>query len=346
MIHNVGKFWWLHNTPNYLNVPVRSIVFVKDVYKTVGYKAPFDEAEKLIILEKLNNLSEENMQNCISKKDTASIQEHIRNSGYFEVPEQLLDIPSIETVKLEKICQSMLGKNKSLADKKKKIKVPFLQAIKPTVKEEVEPDSKVLGLRVTSTSVFYCLIQEKNLLAWNNIVLFNDISATNYAHPKLYSKIQNAVAMLPDADYCIQEEMTSLLKTDNYLKNKGNQMKTCSYMNCILQGSGKIRSNTLHHIQRANITKMFGLKIGNERLSMMDRIFSIVEVDIFGENPFELNISGEQRENFMSLQYSERGNQAEFLAGAALQAIAFRRIADLLRVGHIEAATNPEKYLE
>jgi len=338
MLHHVGKLCGLYSTSNHLiNIPVRTIVFVKDVYKSVEYKAPFDDDSKKIILEKLNNLTETEMRNFLTKKDTAVIQEHIKNNGYFEVPEQLLDIPSIETDKLEKICRSILEKKEKLNNQPKNDKVPFSKAIKPTVNNKVEVNSKFLGLRVTSTSVSYCLLQENNLISWDNIVLFDDVSPTNYTHPKLYSKIENAVAMLPEADYCIQEDMLPLLKTDRYLKNKGNQIKICSYMDCILQGSGKISSKKLHHIQKSALNKIFGLNIGNERISMMDRIFSITEREIFGQNPFELKISGEQKEKLLSLQYSESGVQAEYLAGAALQAIAFRRIAELLRDSNTKA---------
>jgi hypothetical protein len=63
---------------------------IRDVYKTVGYAAPFTEEEKEKILERVNSLTEEQLSKFIAKKNSRNIIQHKDKFGLFTCVEQLL----------------------------------------------------------------------------------------------------------------------------------------------------------------------------------------------------------------------------------------------------------------
>ena len=73
----------------------RHIAFIRDVYKTIGYAAPFSEAEKETILTKLNSLQEEQLSKYIAKKNSRNISAYREKYGSFTCVEQLLGEDSL-----------------------------------------------------------------------------------------------------------------------------------------------------------------------------------------------------------------------------------------------------------
>ena len=79
-----------HQSQIPLKFSARHIAYIRDVYKTIGYAAPFTTAEKEKILERVNSLSEEQLGKFIAKKNSKNIAAHKEKFGLFACVEQLL----------------------------------------------------------------------------------------------------------------------------------------------------------------------------------------------------------------------------------------------------------------
>ena len=66
------------------------MICTQDVYKTIGYTAPFPVSEKEEILEKLNKYTEEELAQYVAKKNAKAISAHRKKNGEFTCVEQLL----------------------------------------------------------------------------------------------------------------------------------------------------------------------------------------------------------------------------------------------------------------
>eukprot|EP00088_Acartia_fossae_P030357 TRINITY_DN31329_c0_g1_i4.p1 TRINITY_DN31329_c0_g1~~TRINITY_DN31329_c0_g1_i4.p1 ORF type:complete len:347 (-),score=23.79 TRINITY_DN31329_c0_g1_i4:599-1609(-) len=306
--------------------PVRLVSFVKNVYKEIDYTAPFDQQEKDFIKQRLNSCSEWEMKRYMSKGLAKKIHDLKNERGKLEVVEELLDIEKLDTIKLEKICNSVLKKAVTAGDNEpteaEEATKYFRRDIRPAITEFTQ-DSSILGLRVSISQIHYTLIRSKDLVEWGCVPFLPEVKSVQFHHHNLYDSARTAVEQLPEADFCIQEDSQVLLKMDPNARIKFSNMKCQCYLNCVLQDSERVKSNTLHYITSGAINKMFNLKIGSERLSMKVSFPKILDTNYDPEKPFYLNISNEQRAQI------HQGN-GEQLAGSCLQALAFRYAATML----------------
>jgi len=307
--------------------PIRNATFVRDVYKMINYTAPFSMSEKELVLKRLNSYTVTELGAHLTKVAAKRIIEHRESNGKFEQVEQLLDVDKIETVTLEKYCRILmqeLSDMKSTGEGINKVLKYLDKDIKPAIRA-YDPSSTILGLKVNVNSVSYALIDNKDLLDWDTLHLVDDkyakINNNTLAHNTLFFKTQELVKQMPEADFCIQEEVLKVVARDPYMVLKFNKMKTKSYVDCILHLSGNIKSDVIHHMQPRVLDKVFELNIGNERISMSEKFPRIIQENYEEDSPFFLNISSQQNSKL-----KENSNR-EFVAGACLQALAFRLAA-------------------
>ena len=155
---------------------LRRPLFVKDVYLNIGYTAPFQESEKIKILDALNSLSERGMNAVTTKVASKKIITHRESYGKFTCVEQLLDVQKFGPRVLEKLCRQILNIDsvRSVEDETKtqdlkKLKLFFEKDIKPKPSME-EGMSNVISLKVNVQNVVYSYIDKnQQLLSWAHI---------------------------------------------------------------------------------------------------------------------------------------------------------------------------------
>jgi len=259
--------------------------FVKNVYKEIGYQAPFTEKEKQEALHKLNTLTEKELSNYTSKRLSKMLDNHREKNGKFECIEQLLDLNKVETYQLEKVCEklledfSMTDDQKVLAERSKVNKPLFSKGIipKPDITEwNLLSNPTVLGITMTIQGIAYTKIDSKRSFhgwgASNGIEHPN--SSESFQHKQLFSYVSNIVTNFPEADYYIFEEVLPILPKDPYLKQKVNLLKLRSTMMTLMMMRKAGDDYRVHTIKPSVLDTLFRLK--DETYDPMDTIDNIL----------------------------------------------------------------------
>jgi len=247
--------------------------FVKNVYKEIGYQAPFSEVEKKLALDKLNNLNEKELNNYTSKRFSKLLNVHRAKHGNFDCIEQLLDLPKIEAHQLEKICESLLKdlsmsiskEENVMAERIKTNKPLFSKGIipKPDIKEwEALQNPTILGVTVTIQGIAYTKIDSsRNLHGWAAFEgIENPRNQVAFQHRELYSFTSNIVDNIPEADYYIFEELLPILPQDPYIKQKANLIKLRSTMMSLMTMRNDGGTVRMHTIKPNVLDALFSLK--------------------------------------------------------------------------------------
>eukprot|EP00092_Neocalanus_flemingeri_P018404 GFUD01019918.1.p1 GENE.GFUD01019918.1~~GFUD01019918.1.p1 ORF type:complete len:340 (-),score=74.55 GFUD01019918.1:24-1043(-) len=308
--------------------------FVKDVYKVIGYQAPFEEDEKKEVLNKMNSLPEKELCNYTSKRFSKLINLHKEKNGPFLCVEQLMDMSKIEANHVEKICKSLLVDLSLQTQEKKEGKA----ANKPLFSKGIipKPDLKLfssladptyVGVTVTLQGIAYTKIDKENLIEWSILPgVENPASQIAFQHRKLFSMASEIVNHLPHADYYLFEDLISILPKDPYtaMKHKVNLIKLRTTLMTILM-EGKEKKNVGIHTVKPNVLDiLFSLKVGSERTSMQEKLDQIISQNTLGENPFTLSVSQEAW-----TAYNECNSQGkEYLSGSLLKALAFKYLCE------------------
>jgi len=247
--------------------------FVKNVYKEIGYQAPFSEVEKKLALDKLNNLNEKELNNYTSKRFSKLLNVHRAKHGDFDCIEQLLDLPKIEAHQLEKICESLLKdlsmsiskEENVMAERIKTNKPLFSKGIipKPDIKEwEALQNPTILGVTVSIQGIAYTKIDSsRNLHGWAAFEgIENPRNQVAFQHRELYSFTSNIVDNIPEADYYIFEELLPILPQDPYIKQKANLIKLRSTMMSLMTMRNVEGNVRMHTIKPNVVDTLFSLK--------------------------------------------------------------------------------------
>jgi len=245
--------------------------FIKNVYKEIGYRAPFTENEKKRAIDKLNNLNEKELNHYTSKKFSKLLYGHRAKHGDFDCIEQLLDLPKVEAHQLEKICENLLKdlsmskEENVMAERSKTNKPLFSKGIipKPDIKEwEMLQNPTVLGITVSIQGISYTKIDSsRNLHGWAAFEgIENPRNHMAFQHRELYSFTSNIVNNLPGADYCIFEELLPILPQDPYIKQKANLIKLRSTIMTLMMMRNDGGSVRMHTIKPNVLDTLFSLK--------------------------------------------------------------------------------------
>jgi len=309
--------------------------FVKDVYKVIGYEAPFSEDQKRKAVEKLNSLPVTELFNHTTKKFSKLIDVHREKNGPFDCVEQLLDLPKVETSHVVKICNSLMSDlspktlEEKLADQKKKGNKPlFAMGIipKPDLKlwEKIE-NPTIVGVSVTLEGIAYSKIDSlKTHSGWAILPGIDNISSKlSFQQRNLFQIASEIVEKLPDADYYLFEELLPILPKDPYMKHKVNLIKFRTTLITILMTKKADKQVGIHNIKANVLDNLFKLKVGNERTSVQDCLDTIITQTAEG-NPFamRMQISEEAWKT-----YNECNAQGkEYLASALLKTLSFNHL--------------------
>jgi len=313
--------------------------FVKNIYKVIGYNAPFNEDEKMEVLEKINTLPESELSNYTSKKIGRLIQAHRIKNGPFECVEQLLDLPYVERPNAEKICKSLL-QDLTLTSLKAKLernpqnikKTLFSKGIlpKPDVKSYSEcVNPTFVGISISLHGLAYSKIDnDRNLLNWSILPgLDNPGSQTAFEHNKLFALTSKLNDLIPDSRYYLLEELLPILPKDPYIKQKINLIKFRTSFMTILKMR---RENSIMHTVKPNVLdSIYQLKVGNERTSIQERFDEIVKQRLSEDNPFAVTIPETAWDS-----YRECNSQGkEYLASSLLKCVAFKHLCSEAQQG-------------
>ena len=197
----------------------------KNIYKDIGYKAPFGPEESVLILQKLNSMSEDELAKVSSKPNAAIIIKHREQYGEFGVVEEVLAAKNIDEKILERMGKKVIKyhwqqdaeetvSNIESANKKKRMAEmgSLLKGVKPKLPtDEYESDSvnAILGIKLSLQSLSYAYMdtKSKKILSWESIPVFDHFSKSHFEHPNLYSMALDIVNQLPtDADIFVFEE--------------------------------------------------------------------------------------------------------------------------------------------
>jgi len=305
--------------------------FVKDIYKVIGYQAPFNEEEKQDCLKKINNLPEKELWNYTSKKVSKLINFHKEKNGPFDRVEQLLDLPKFEKNNLVKLCGSLL-EDVSLKTLDEKMVEGINKIIKPLFSKGLvpKPEMKVIsslenptfvGVSVTLQGIGYTKMDSKrNLDDWSILpAVENPTSQSAFQHRKLFSLASEIVDSLPQGNFYLFEELLPILPKDPYMKHKVNLIKLRTALMTILMMSKQHNSVGVHTVKPNVLDALFQLKVGNERISMQDSLDRIISTTTTDGNPFTVQISAESWK-----KYNECNNQGkEYLSGSLHKCLAF-----------------------
>jgi len=315
---------------SFYTTPV-SFQFVKDVYKVIGYQAPFNEDQKKKAVEKLNSLELTELFNHTTKKFSKLIDVHREKNGPFECVEQLLDLPKVETSHVIKICNSLLedsspqSMEQKLATQRKGANKPLFSrgfVPKPDMKlwERIE-NPTLVGVSVTLQGIAYSKIDSlKTHASWAILPgIENPASQISFQQRNLFLMASEIVEKLPDADYYLFEDLLPILPKDPYMKHKVNLIKFRSTLLTILMTKKAENKVGIHNIKANVLDNLFQLKVGNERTSVHDSLDMIITQTPNKDNPFAMEISEEAWET-----YNECNAQGkEYLASALLKTLSF-----------------------
>jgi hypothetical protein len=112
----------------------------QNVYKKIGYEAPFSDQETSEVLKVINEAtSASDLAPFINKTRAENIIKLKDAVGQFQVIEQLLDVKKIEPSILEIMCRKVLTKQDVKIEIKKVAvkKIDFLNYMKPTITSNV-----------------------------------------------------------------------------------------------------------------------------------------------------------------------------------------------------------------
>jgi len=308
-----------------------SFQFVKDVYKVIGWQAPFSEDQKSKAVEKLNTLPVTELFNHTTKKFSKLIDAHREKNGHFDCVEQLLDLPKVETAHVVKICHSLMEDlipktiEEKLAEERKKGNKPlFSRGIipKPDMKlwERIENPTFV-GVSVTLQGIGYSKIDSLHTHSgWEILPGIENISSQiSFQQRNLFEMASEIVEKLPDADYYLFEELLPILPKDPYVRHKVNLIKFRSTIMTILMIKHKENKVGIHNIKSNVLDNLFNLKVGNERTSVQDSLGTIIKQTADGGNPFAMMISEDAWKTYNECN----GQGKEYLASALLKTLSF-----------------------
>jgi len=303
--------------------------FVKNVYKEIGYQAPFSEVEKKSALDKLNNLNEKELNNYTSKRFSKLLNVHRAKHGDFDCIEQLLDLPKIEAHQLEKICESLLKdlsmsiskEEKVMAERSKTNKPLFSKGIipKPDIKEwETLKNPTIMGVTVSIQGIAYTKIDSsRNLLGWAAFEgIENPRNQVSFQHRELYSFTSNIVDNIPEADYYIFEELLPILPQDPYIKQKANLIKLRSTMMSLMTMRNDGGTVRMHTIKPNVLDALFSLK--DETNNYHATIANILS-NKAPSNNYQLNIQNEISDSALNVFKDHK----ELISRSLLKSLAF-----------------------
>jgi len=310
----------IHNSPP-------AFQFVKNVYKEIGYQAPFTEQEKQEALHKLNTLTEKELSNYTSKRLSKMLDNHREKNGKFECIEQLLDLNKVEAHQLEKVCEklledfSMTDDQKVLAERSKVNKPLFSKGIipKPDIIEwDLLSNPTVLGITVTVQGIAYTKIDSnRSFQGWGAYTgIENPKSSEAFQHKQLFSFVSNIVDSFPEADYYIFEEVLPILPKDPYLKHRVNLLKLRSTMMTLMMMRKAGDDYRVHTIKPSVLDTLFRLKDEtNDPMDTIDNILHNKPTSIGNQ----FNIQNEISEDALSVFKDDQA----LISKSLLQSLAF-----------------------
>jgi len=307
---------------NLIHTSVRRPAFVQDVYKVLNYEAPFNEDEKLKILEVLNSPFEENITKYATKIATKNIISHRVKNGDFSKVENLLDVQKFGPKSLEKLCQDILEKEQdgSVSQYSNNPEIQklgtFFRDFKPKPKVSLYRDGEktIIGVKVVLHSVTWSKIDKnQNLQSWGIIpAITNTKSQSSFVHDKVFETTRKVLNEIPVGDYYILEDMIPVMPKDSQfmIKHKLNlaSFRTSLITQLLLRGD---RQAHVHSIKPSSLDKMFDLKLGADRMSMGENLKKLTGPTITGENPFLTHISEELWNKFINERWEKREEHEE-----------------------------------
>ncbi|XP_023335501.1 uncharacterized protein LOC111706794 [Eurytemora carolleeae] len=193
--------------------------------------------------------------------------------------------------------------------------------------EGLPEGSQIMGIRVSLRKVSYAVLSDEGLVRWGSLPVFTQVSSkSQYEHTNLFSLCQDLVERLPPADYYVQEDLLTILPNDPYVKLKINLVKLRSYLMCTLTSRSVLGMNNIYTLKPAILDSLFTLKMGSDRLSMQDKLWNMINEKSETPNLYNIKIS----EDMLSILY-DKEEGGEPLAGALLQAVAFKHIVQTLK---------------
>ena len=270
--------------------------FVQDIYKKIDYQAPYPEVDKLKVVSKLNQASENELNKFTSKKVSKVILKYRDENGNFDCVEQLLNLDKIEKYHIAKLCDKVLTTENS---RKTPISAThgapkFLGNIipRPSTDEYQRIDNPIVtGVHLSLQGFAFAVNSSQELMDWGyqdlplvekevgkpskkektksdavKKVIQGD-SQSYFEHHNLLEACKKILAGLPkDAHYFIFEEPLPILPQDPYLKHKINLIKIRTALMTMLMLQGY-----RVHTMKPNVSDaLFGLKKGNERISAQE----------------------------------------------------------------------------
>ena len=279
--------------------------FVQDIYKKIDYQAPYPEEDKLKVLSKLNHASENELNKFTAKKVSKVIVKYRDENGNFDCVEQLLNLDKIEKFHIAKLCDKVLSReNPQTTPMSATQGAPkFLGNIipRPSTDEYQSIDNPIVaGVHLSLQGFAFAVYSSQELMDWGyqdlplverevgkprkkdkvktdaaKKVIQGD-SQSYFEHHNLLDASKKICAGLPkDVDYFIFEEPLPILPQDPYLKHKINLVKIRTALMTMLMLQGY-----RVHTMKPNITDaLFGLKKGNERISVQEIVKIEQDVD-------------------------------------------------------------------
>lgn len=331
--------------------------FVKDVYKKLEYKAPFSDQEREKILQMVNLMPESGtlgLQAYLSQKLSKQIVAHRTSNGLFECVEQILDIPKMETKKLEKACEVLLGQNVEKKKtnnqdslKYKKYKSMFSKDVipKPNIKlDNTVKNPTIVSLNITLQRFAFTKIENGDYLSeWVILPAIKKdaiSSPLSYQHHRLHELVLETISSLPKADIYLLDEMLPILQQDTYLKSKIHlTMLRCSLISLLSERENpntgeKVR---VHTVRPYVLDTMFNLKIGNERRSLKDEFLKKIQrtqdnQDQDQDNEYRIEISDNQWYYYKDCD----SHGKELLLTALARSLAFNQLCHLAKKNFID----------
>ena len=304
---------------------------VKDIYKQIDYTAPFSDQESKAILHKVNECTQSELRFFTNQRCADHIVQHRLDHGQFELVEQLLDVPSFDPRKIERLGKNVIKQlnndTQKIVDKIAdlgKIHKKLVRQVKPKIEpmhylsEEIKT---ICGIKFTLTSLSFAHMTKtpRNLLNWSNIVAFEDVSSkAAFDHHKIDLVARNLVEQIPVADlYIFEEQMPIMMNNkDPFLLGKLRLLETQASLVSLLNSRKPSGQNKVHLMKINVLDQLFDLKIGTERVSLQRKFKELV----LDRHDFKVNFSPELWQTYNDVDVK---SDREQLASTCLLAIAF-----------------------
>ena len=325
--------------------------FVQDIYKKIDYQAPYPEEDKLKVVFKLNQASENELNKLTSKKVSKVILKYRDENGNFDCVEQLLNLDKIEKYHIAKLCDKVLStENPQKTPMSATHGAPkFLGNIipRPSTDEYQCMDNPIVaGVHLSLQGFAFAVYSSQELVDWGyqdlplvekevgkpskkekakidavKKVIQGD-SQSYFEHHNLLEACKKILAGLPkDADYFIFEEPLPILPQDPYLKHKINLVKIRTALMTILM----LQGYRVHTMKPYVSDALFGLKKGNERISVQEIVK--IEQDIDTQVSFKIMSQNKElyirEERLGELYYKASRVDKEHLLLTLLKSVAF-----------------------